>query len=151
MEDDEFSIEALEALNQEPISLPPVADVKSKYKVRQTEPFLRGPVPMSWITKAHKVAGGNGLMLGLSLWWVSGMTESRTFSVNIRRLEVGQSLRNKWRALKALEGAGLIRRTREPGKRLRVELLNTELATQRPQGKRGISRPKKIAKAETRT
>ena len=38
MEDDEFSIEALEALNQESISLPPVADVKSKYKVRKTEP-----------------------------------------------------------------------------------------------------------------
>ena len=124
MEDDEFSIEALEALNQESISLPPVADVKSKYKVRQTEPFLRGPVPMSWITKAHKVAGGNGLMLGLSLWWVSGMNNnSRTFSVNVSRLEVGQSLISKRRMLKLLEGAGLIKRTHEPGKRLKVELL----------------------------
>jgi hypothetical protein len=123
MEDDEFSIEALEALNQESISLPPVADVKSKYKVRQTEPFLRGPVPMSWFIKANEVAGGNGLMLGLKLWWLSGMARSRTFSVNVRRLEAGQSLISKRRMLKLLEGAGLIKRSHQPGKRLKVELL----------------------------
>ena len=65
-------------------------------------------------------------MLGLSLWWVSGMTKSRTFSVNISRLEVSQSPRSKWRALKALEDAGLLRRTHEPGKRLMIELLDLE-------------------------
>ena len=151
MEDGEFSPENLEALNQSGLLLPSGVNVDPGHKSRQTEPFLRGPVPMRWIAKAYEVARGSGLMLGLSLWWVSGMTKSRTLSVNIRKLEVGQSLRSKWRALKALEDAGLIRRTPEPGKKSRVELLNPELATQRPQGKRGISRPKKIAKAETRT
>ena len=151
MEEEEFSPENLKAHNQGGPLLPSGVNVDPRHGSRQTGPFLRGPVPMSWIAKAYEVAGGSGLMLGLSLWWVSGMTKSRTFSVNIRRLEVGQSLRCKWRALKALEDAGLIRRTPEPGKRLRVELLNPELTTQRPQDKRGISRPKKIAKAETRT
>ena len=132
MEDDEFSIEALEALNQESISLPPVADVKSKYKARQTEPFLRGPVRMSWIAKAYEVAGGNGLMLGLKLWWVSGMVGSKTFFVNVRRLEVGQALRSKRRVLKTLEVAGLIKRTHEPGKRLKVELLTTKQEARGP-------------------
>ncbi len=133
MEDDEFSIEALEALNQEPISLPSVADVKSKYKARQTEPFLRGPVRMSWIDKSYEVAGGNGLMLGLKLWWLSGMNNnSRTFSVNVRRLEVGQSLRSKWRVLKTLEDAGLIKRIHEPGKRLKVELLDIKREARGP-------------------
>ena len=133
MEEDEFSPEALDSLNQESISLPSIADVKPKYKVRQTEPFLRGPVPMSWINKAYEVAGGNGLMLGLNLWRVSGMNNnSRTFSVNVRRLEVGQSLRSKWRVLKTLEGAGLIRRTHEPGKRLKVELLTKKQVTRGP-------------------
>ena len=151
MEEEEFSPENLKAHNQGGPLSPSGVNVDPRYGSRQTGPFLRGPVPMSWIAKAYEVAGGSGLMLGLSLWWVSGMTESRTFSVNIRRLEVGQSLRSKWRALDKLEDAGLIRRTHEPGKKLRVELLDTELASQRPRGKRGISRPKKIAKAETRT
>lgn len=151
MEEEEFSPENLKAHNQGGPLLPSGVNVDPRHGSRQTGPFLRGPVPMSWIAKAYEVAGGSGLMLGLSLWWVSGMTKSRTFSVNIRRLEVGQSLRSKWRALEKLEDAGLIRRTHEPGKKLRVELLDTELASQRPRGKRGISRPKKIAKAETRT
>ena len=132
MEDDEFSIEALEALNQESISLPPVADVKIKNKTFQTEPFLRGPVPMSWIDKVFAVAGGNGLMLGLKLWWVSGMNIDRIFPVNISRLKAGQSLRSKWRVLKTLEDAGLIRRITEPGKRLKVELLTTKQEARGP-------------------
>ena len=119
MEADEFSPEALDALNQEDFLLPSVANVTPKHKVRQTEPFLRGPVPMSWIDKAYEVAGGNGLMLGLKLWWLSGMNNnSRTFSVNVRRLEVGQSQRSKWRVIKILEDAGLIKRIPEPGKQL---------------------------------
>ena len=123
MEADEFSPEALDALNQEDFLLPSVANVTPKHKVRQTEPFLRGPVPMSWIDKAYEVAGGNGLMLGLKLWWVSGMNGSRMFPVNISKLEAGQSLRSKRRVLKILEDAGLIKRIHEPGKRLKVELL----------------------------
>ena len=62
-------------------------------------------------------------MLGLMLWWLSGMARSRTFSVNVRRLEAGQSLISKRRMLKLLEGAGLIKRSHQPGKRLKVELL----------------------------
>lgn len=132
MEDDDFSPEVLESLNQEVIPLPSVADVNPKHKNRQTEPFLRGPVPMSWIDKAYEVAGGNGLMLGLYLWWVSGMTGSKTFSVNVSRLDSRQSLRTKRRMLKTLEDAGLIRRINEPGKRLNVELLTKKQVTRGP-------------------
>jgi len=133
MEDDEFSIEALEAHNQGDLFLPSVDNVKIKNKTFQTEPFLRGPVRMSWIDKAYEVAGGNGLMLGLKLWWLSGMNNnSRTFSVNVRRLEVGQSLRSKWRVLKILEDADLIKRIHEPGKRLKVELLDTKREARGP-------------------
>ena len=123
MEEDEFSPEALEAHNQGDLLLPSVANVIPKHKLHQAEPFLRGPVPMSWIDKVFAVAGGNGLMLGLKLWWVSGMAGSKTFSVNIKNLEAGQSLSSKRRMLKLLEVAGLIKRTHEPGKRLKVELL----------------------------
>lgn len=132
MEADEFLPEVLDALNQKELLLPSVEDVKPKHKTRQVEPFLRGPVPMGWIIEAFKVAGGGGLMLGLSLWWVSGMTGSRTFSVNVTRLETGQSQRNKWRMLKLLEYAGLIKKTNEPGKRLKVELLVKKQANRGP-------------------
>ena len=122
MEPDEFSQEALEALNQK-TSFPSVVDLKPRNKTRQVEPFLRGPVPMSWLMEAFKVAGGGGLMLGLKLWWVSGMTGSKTFSINVTRVETGQSQRNKWRMLKMLECAGLLRKATQPGKRLQIELL----------------------------
>jgi len=132
MEDDEFSDDKLKALNQGDLSLPSVANVIPKHKVHQAEPFLRGPVPMSWIDKVFAVAGGNGLMLGLKLWWVSGMNIDRIFPVNISRLKAGQSLRSKWRVLKTLEDAGLIRRITEPGKRLKVELLTTKQEARGP-------------------
>ena len=132
MEDDEFSDDKLKALNQGDLLLPSVTEVKPKHKNRQTETFLRGPVPMSWLIKAKEVAGGNGLMLGISLWWVSGMNIDRIFSVNISRLKAGQSLRSKWRVLKTLEDAGLIRRITEPGKRLKVELLTTKQEARGP-------------------
>ena len=132
MEADEFSPEALDALNQEDFLLPSVANVTPKHKVRQTEPFLRGPVPMSWIKTAHELGGGNGLRLGISLWWVSGMNGSRMFPVNISKLEAGQSLRSKRRVLKILEDAGLIKRIHEPGKRLKVELLDTKREARSP-------------------
>ena len=84
MEQDEFSKEALEALNQK-TSFPSVVDLKPRYKTRQIEPFLRGPVPMSWLMEAFKVAGGGGLMLGLRLWWVKGMTGGKVIFVNVSR------------------------------------------------------------------
>lgn len=132
MEADEFSDDKLKDLNQMDLLLPSVADVKPKHNNRQTESFLRGPVPISWLIKAKEVAGGNGLMLGIGLWWISGMTGSKTFSVNVSRLDSGQSQRSKWRVLKTLEDAGLIRRITEPGKRLKVELLTKKQATRGP-------------------
>ena len=126
MEDGEFSPENLQALNQGRRVLPPGVNESPGRRRRQSGPFIKGPVPMVWIDGAYRATGGNGLRLGLSLWWMSGMAGSRTFSVNISRLKVGQSPRSKWRALKALEDAGLLRRTREPGKRLMIELLDLE-------------------------
>lgn len=123
MEEDEFSPEALEAHNHGDLLLPSVVDVEPKHKAHQTELFLRGPILLSWIDKVFAVAGGNGLMLGLKLWWISGMVGKKTFPVNIRKLEAGQSLSSKRRMLKLLENAGLIKRTHEPGKRLKVEIL----------------------------
>ena len=131
MEQDEFSREALDTLNQK-TSFPSVVDLKPRHKTRQIEPFLRGPVPMSWLMEAFKVAGGGGLMLGLRLWWVKGMTGGKVISVNVSRLETGQSQRNKWRMLKLLEGAGLLRKTPQPGKRLQIELLAKKQASRDP-------------------
>ena len=126
MEDVEFSPENLQALNQGRRALPPGVNESPGRRLRQSGPFIKGPVPMVWIDRAYRATGGNGLRLGLSLWWVSGMVGSQTFSVNITGLKTGQSPRSKRRALKALEEAGLLCRTHEPGKRLRVELLDLE-------------------------
>lgn len=123
MEADDFSPEELESLNQVHLNTSSVAFVKTKANARQTEPFLRGPVPMSWMIESFKTAGGPGLMLGLALWQVKGMNKNPVFPVNIRKLNIPLSLATKRRKLKILENAGLIKRTHEPGKRLKVEIL----------------------------
>ena len=55
MEDGEFSPENLQALNQGRRALPPGVNESPGRRRRQSEPFLRGPVPMSWIAKAYEV------------------------------------------------------------------------------------------------
>lgn len=125
MAPDEFSPAVLAAQNREEISLPSPEQLPTGHKPSQTTPFLRGPVPMDWLECAFLAAGGSGLMLGIKLWWISGMNRgARTFRVNITRLKAGQALPTKRRGLKLLEEAGLIRRIWRPGRRLEVELLD---------------------------
>jgi hypothetical protein len=73
------------------------------------EPFLRGPIPLEWLKRAHR-AGGSALAVGLSLWFVRGVSGNRG------PVKVGQSLRRRLElsrdqtgyGLRALEAAGLV-------------------------------------------
>lgn len=90
--------------------LPPAPKAgRSKKPKRAAEPFLRGPIPLAWLARAHE-AGGSALAVGLSLWFVRGV------SGKAGPVKVGRALRGRLeisrdqtrRGLFALEAAGLV-------------------------------------------
>lgn len=76
---------------------------------RTTEPFLRGPIPLWWLTKATS-CGGAALAAGLCLWFMRGVTKSNDpikASRSVRR-KLGLSADQMRRGLRALKEAGLV-------------------------------------------
>ena len=89
----------------------PTGAVAGRQKVRRaiTEPFLRGPIPLAWLARAHR-AGGSAMAVGLSLWFVRGVSGKRgPFKVDRsvrRRFELSRDQTHY--GLRALEAAGLV-------------------------------------------
>ena len=88
---------------------PPPAPGRPKTKrPHGTEPFLRGPIPLAWLARAH-AAGGSALAVGLALWFVRGVSEKRgpvkVDSSVRRRFELSRDQTGY--GLRALEAAGL--------------------------------------------
>jgi hypothetical protein len=97
---------------QNPSELPP-APVPPRTKAKPTDtraPFLRGPIPLAWLARAHE-AGGSALAVGLALWFVRGVSKK------LGPMKVDSSTRRRFRlsrdqtgyGLRALEAAGLAR------------------------------------------
>jgi hypothetical protein len=85
--------------------------------------FLKGPVPWPWIVAAAALPG-SALIVGLSLWRLAGALKSRTITLGNADLKpFGVDRAAKSRALASLEGAGLIKVAREPGRFPSVTLL----------------------------
>jgi hypothetical protein len=88
------------------------------------EKFLKGPIPMNWLTAAAK-APGKALHLAIGLWYWAGITRSREIRVSMKGLEqLGISRFSGYRGLTALENAGLISVERHRGRRPIVTLLD---------------------------
>ena len=90
--------------------LPPaVAPGQGKKRRPSSEPFLRGPIPLAWLARAHR-AGGSALGVGLALWFVRGVSGSRG------PVKASRSMRRRFElsadqmryGLRALEAAGLV-------------------------------------------
>jgi len=78
--------------------------------------FIGGPVDVQWVVKASQL-GVKALLVGLALWHLKKLRKADTFTVsNVMLQEWGIKPDAKSRALRALEGAGLIRVERR-GKR----------------------------------
>ena len=85
--------------------------------------FLKGPIPWSWITAAAALPS-RALLVGLCLWRLVGAMKSDTISFgnsDLRQLGIDRA--TKSRALRALERAGLIKVTHQPGRFPKVTLL----------------------------
>lgn len=91
-------------------------------KSSSREFFVKGPVPKDWFAKACML--GNGCAeVAWGLWFLHGMNnnykdnENKSFSLTNKLMgELGVSAIRKSNALKALEGAGLIKVQRVIGR-----------------------------------
>jgi hypothetical protein len=90
---------------------------KPKKPGKITGEFLKGPVPLSWLSAAAKLRGKAPLAVALAVWFEAGRRRSnevRLTTAILNRFSVNRKA--KYTALTALEKAGLVRIHRQPRK-----------------------------------
>jgi len=87
------------------------------HETRAQDRFIKGPIPLEWITRANALPGKAGAV-GLALWFLVGVTGSRTIKLTgeVERI-AACNRKTVYQALTALEGASLISVTRRSGAR----------------------------------
>jgi hypothetical protein len=89
-------------------------------------PFIKGPLPVIWLSKAGRLKGKTA-EVSLVLWYLAGMMKSTTFPVSNKiPLEFGVDRHAKRRALKQLKDANLIRILQLPGRSPIVTILELD-------------------------
>jgi len=87
------------------------------------QPFLRGPIPLSWLASAAQLPGKT-LHVAIALRWLHGMSGGKAFKLTRKALRAMNLERDAERAgLARLESAGLIRVERKPGQRPIISIL----------------------------
>jgi hypothetical protein len=120
---DELDIKRLNLANHEPLKLRKQTDDKPP-RPGPGEKFLKGPIPWRWIITAARLPG-KSLHIGIGLWFLAGVTRSRTVKLSNMLLKLlGVTRFSKARGLLELERAGLIRIDRRQGKNPLVTILN---------------------------
>jgi len=91
------------------------------------ERFLKGPIPLKWLSLAAKQPG-KALHVSIVLWHMAGMKRSRTIALSNGQLsEFGISRRAKYDNLKVLNKVGLISVKQLPGRSPIVTLLDNKI------------------------
>jgi hypothetical protein len=86
------------------------------------EHFLKGPVPLAWLNRASRLPG-KALAVALAIWYVAGMEKSGTVRLTrsaLMAFNVGRKA--AYRALAALERAGLVQVERKRGSCTKVTI-----------------------------
>ncbi len=103
-----------------------IRDYRSKSTQRINGRFVKGPIPLTWISKAACLPG-KALNAGLACWYQMGLNRSPSFKLsNVLARQFGLDKDSKARALRQLENAGLIRCQRTIGRSVEIEMLNTD-------------------------
>jgi hypothetical protein len=91
--------------------------------VPMSVPFLKGPIPMTWLNAAAKLPGKT-LNVGIAIWWLAGMSKNTSFKITGKALDqLGVSRDAASDALKRLEDHGLILIKRSAGHRPTVQIV----------------------------
>jgi len=86
--------------------------------------FLRGPIPLDWISVAAHLPGKT-LNLAIAVWWRHGMLSGKPFKLTqtaLKRLNVERDAERA--GLARLEQEGLIQVERKPGQRPTIQVLH---------------------------
>jgi hypothetical protein len=89
------------------------------------EPFLGGPIPLTWVERAVRLPG-KAWHVASALWFVGIRSRTKSATVNLTAKTLrrfGFTRQAAYRALCALERAGLVQVNRQPGRRLIVTIL----------------------------
>ena len=79
------------------------------------ERFLRGPIPLAWLTNAGTI-DGKALHVGLYCWYLAGLTGSLQFKLPTGKLRaLGVSRQAAYRGLAALAAKKLATVESKPG------------------------------------
>jgi hypothetical protein len=94
-----------------------------------TAKFIKGPIPLEWISRANALPGKAGAV-GMSLWFLVGVQGSRTVKLTGEVEKIaGCGRKAVYQALDALAAAGFISCSRKAGSRAVVTLLDCHNAS----------------------
>jgi hypothetical protein len=86
--------------------------------------FLKGPVPLTWLSAASKLPGKSPLAVGLALWFEAGRRRSLTVTLTSAVLaRFGVDRKGKYRGLASLERAWLVEVVRVPRRNPQVTII----------------------------
>ena len=89
----------------------------------KTAPFLKGPIPISWLSRAAALPG-KAINVALTIRWLEGMSGGKPFKLSKKVLGLFYvSVDAALDALRRMEVAGLIKLTKTPGQRHLIEVL----------------------------
>jgi hypothetical protein len=91
---------------------------------RRTSLFLKGPIPLAWLSVAAAIPG-KALNVALAIRWVADMSKGGEVHVTKAALKYFGLSEDAYRdGLGRLEVAGLVAVTRKAGRRARVKILS---------------------------
>lgn len=96
----------------------PEVGPSKRIRRRRDRPFVKGPIPLEWLTAAAQLEGGSPLIVGLAIWHLSGLqrkVDKITVSLAGISKRWGLSRSTVTRALAKLEAASLVRVSHAPG------------------------------------
>ena len=96
-------------------------------EVPQSVPFLKGPIPLWWLTRAAKLPG-KATALGIALWWLHGMSKDSAVKLTGKALAAMNVSRDAATdGLRRLEADGLVTVQRAKGKRPVVHIIRSKV------------------------
>jgi hypothetical protein len=105
---------------------PTLAPTKRPPRHRRGQKFLRGPIPLTWLSVACRL-GGKALHVAIAIWFRAGVTRSREVLLSLSQgAEFGFDRFAGSRGLAALERAGLVAVDRRTGRKPIVTILDPD-------------------------
>ena len=103
----------------------------SPKSIRIDGEFLKGPIPMDWLSEASRLSGKAPLAVALAIWFQSGRKKNKTVKLTNETLDrLNVKRKAKYAGLAALEEAKLIKVDQKRGKNPVVTILDFQPKTE---------------------